>query len=253
MIAGLALLGAALLPALARGNSDNRGFVCMNNTRQLTVAWLMYATDNQDKLISNPGWVSTYYSYLDWSSSAYNTNSGVLVDPTLSPIAAYIKSAARFKCPADTYQSSANPGPRARSYSLNGVLGASTGPSVQGTGPDGTRSYYGQGAGLGPARKMAHLNTPGPSMVFVMMDEHPDSINDAVFMLDPGFARGQEKWRDLPGNHHNGGCGLSYADGHSEIHPWQDSQTIIPVNYIVWSMSAPHSINLVVSKDYEWL
>jgi prepilin-type processing-associated H-X9-DG protein len=82
------------------------------------------------------------------------------------------------------------------------------------------------------ANKTTVVMTPGPANVFVSVDEHPDSINDAVFHVVPGMTPGQYVWRDLPASYHNGACGFSFADGHSEIKKWKDSRTLQPVHMV---------------------
>ena len=63
-----------------------------------------------------------------------------------------------------------------------------------------------------------------PSYLFVTLDEHPDSINDGFFQPFSTLASYQH-WFDLPASYHDGACGFSFADGHSEIHHWK-SKTI---------------------------
>jgi len=254
VIAIIAILAAMLLPALTKAKMKAQGISCLNNNKQMSLAWIMYSTDDNEKLVSNPGWVDTggTGSYMTWNSDPRNTNVPPLVDAEVSLLANYHKSTRVYKCPGDNYQSAANPGPRTRSGGLNGSLAGK--PTVQGTGPDGTRNYYG-GGGAGVATKSSQLLTPGPAMIFTFIDEHPDSINDASFMLDPGWAKGQEKWRDLPASHHNGAGGMAFADGHAEIHKWKNvnGRTVYPVRYIEWGTSPERSINLGISPDYEWL
>jgi prepilin-type processing-associated H-X9-DG protein len=48
------------------------------------------------------------------------------------------------------------------------------------------------------------------------LDEHPGSINDAGF-FNPRIS----SFVDMPANYHNGAGGLSFADGHAEIHKWK--------------------------------
>lgn len=242
----LAVLALMLLPALADTKGDGRLLRCMNNQKQLTAAWLLYTADNSDRLMPSPGWAG---GVMDWNSTTDNTNSAILESSSQSVIAQYIKAATLFKCPEDVYQSSANPGPRVRSISLNGVLTSSgAGPIVQGTNPGG-RLYY--GSPNGAARTMAHLIKPGPSQVFVFIDEHPDSINDSVFMLDPGYAAASTRFRDLPASYHSGGGGSSFADGHYELHRWQLTSTTRSVQYVPWN---PLSVPVVPNnQDYLWL
>ena len=62
---------------------------------------------------------------------------------------------------------------------------------------------------------------PGPQAERVggLMDEHPDSINDGRFSLDPA----SDRWIDLPASYHNGACGFAFGDNHSEIKKWTTS------------------------------
>ena len=135
-------------------------------------------------------------------------------------------------------------GERVRSVAMNGALGGGGGPTVEGNfpNPPGPK-YYGSGSsGVGrDAHKANDLNQPGPANVFVMLDEQADSINDAVFMLNPGWSRTAEAWRDLPASYHNGSGSLSFADGHSEIHKWTqiNGQTVWPIQQKNYSTSTP--------------
>ena len=79
---------------------------------------------------------------------------------------------------------------------------------------------------------MNELITPGPSDVWVFLDEAPDSINDAMFYNNPdtsgaltGTANGGN-WIDFPSSLHNGSGSFAFADGHAEIHKWKDAATL---------------------------
>lgn len=244
------VLVAMLLPAMAHTRPGSQGFVCLNNVRRQTLAWLMYNSDNADNFPVLSSWVYQV-SYLDWTPDRANTNTAPLLDPTVSTVASYVQSAAIWRCPADNYlcpaQIAARMAPRARSYSMNGALGGSPIPINQ-TG----RVYF-------KATKSDNLNTPGPAMVFSVLDEHADSINDYLFLEDPGYAAGSERWRDLPASYHNGAACISFADGHAESHKWQDAGTLISVYYVQWSAQTSGTGSGLYGKiylhnfDYEWL
>ena len=246
VMATVAVLAAVLLPALAGTKPNGQAFQCLNNTRRLTLGWTMYASENSDQLMSPTKWVS---SYVDWGSGQNNTNAALMLNQA-ALIAPYVKSAALFKCPSDNYQSPQNLGPRIRSVSLDGALGMnpSFGSNYKG------RSYF-------SARKMSDLNTPGPANIYVILDEHPDSINDGAFLLDAGhWSSTIEHWRDFPGSFHDNAVSISFADGHSEIHQWLDSRTLQNVQYKYFSTSRSPTTspintgyNLDSSADYEWL
>jgi prepilin-type N-terminal cleavage/methylation domain-containing protein/prepilin-type processing-associated H-X9-DG protein len=246
VIAVLAMLGATLLPAFANNRIDSQMFVCMNNTKRLTTAWLIYASENQDRLMSALFWDGGQTYAMDWTSSSVNTNSALLLDPTRSLIAMYVREISLFKCPADVYQSPANPGPRVRSYSMSGGVGGAGLAPFAPSYPPG-RTYL-----IAGAAKMTDLNRPGPASVIVFGDEHPDSINDGILMFSAGYPPASFLWRDLPGSSHNGAGSFSFADGHSEVHKWQDSRTTLPVRMQTrwWKPVGVYSVPN--SVDYSW-
>jgi prepilin-type N-terminal cleavage/methylation domain-containing protein/prepilin-type processing-associated H-X9-DG protein len=249
VIAIIAILAAMLLPVLGKAKQKGQGIACLNNTRQLTIAWLMYPDENQNKLVDVTAWLDKNCE-MRWGDPRNNSASLLLTNTAL--IAPYAKSAGVFKCPADNFDDPAT-GPRVRSYSMNGVLGGNF-PVVKGPAPGGGMFFGSGNLGLGfGTTKPSDLNKPGPSSVFVILDEHPDSINDAIFAFNPGFSPGAETWRDLPAGIHNRGGSFSFADGHAEAHKWMDSRTIQPVTYKSWTSIFPSGYKVDVSVDYEWL
>src|SRR5215472_4241729 len=119
VIAIIAILAAMLLPALGRAKQKTQGIYCLNNGKQLMIAWQMYAGDNRDNLIPafhggdarggmfdpkiGPGWCE---GWLDWTTSSDNTNIYFLTSEKYTRLAPYIGNAKNvFKCPADIYAS----------------------------------------------------------------------------------------------------------------------------------------------------
>ena len=224
VIAIIAILAAMLLPALAKSKCKAKAIYCMSNQKQLTLAWMMYADDNQNKLPPNgnggttdfnlswvPGWLS-----FDPNNTA-NTNKNYLLSAKIGP---YTKSVGIYKCPADIYdcQMFGAKMPRVRSVGMNGFIegGAYGSKSGNSTWYPGWWSY----------QKMSDIVHPPPSMLWVFVDEHPDSINDGwtiMNVLDPN------SWTDLPSSSHCGACGFGFADGHSEIKKWLENSTRVPV------------------------
>jgi prepilin-type N-terminal cleavage/methylation domain-containing protein/prepilin-type processing-associated H-X9-DG protein len=225
VIAIIAILAAMILPALGKAKEKAQGISCLNNGKQLMIAWQMYATDNNDRIVMsfhggdaqggaaannarNAPWV---VGWLDWTTRTDNTNILYLIDERYAKLGKYVgKNYAIFKCPADKFLhgTQRSRGWKERVRSLSGNIGVGEGNAT--TGP--WNNTYKQ------IIKSADFVYPGPAETWVYVDEHPDSINDAGC-----FNPNQTEWIDVPATYHNGAAGLSFADGHSEVHKWRAS------------------------------
>jgi len=250
VIAIIAILAALLLPALAKAKIKAQGISCMSNGRQLSLAWRMYADDSRDQLIlssddgtggRNPlnayAWTLTHLSF----SSTDPKNWDPTIDIMTRPLWPYNKSTGIYKCPADrsvVIDSSGVSHPRVRSISMNFFLGGFAGESAaSGVGVRNWGDLYPIYFKLGDLNSLAA--SPSPSKTFVFLDEREDCINWGNFMTDmlgypskqtPSGNPGVYEWNeDLPASYHNRACGLSFADGHSEIHRWKDPTTMPPL------------------------
>jgi type II secretory pathway pseudopilin PulG len=137
VIALIAILASILLPVLSKAKARAQGIACLNNTRQLALAWLLYADDHTDRLPYNLGgdatrttvamrtnlnWVN---GIMDWSLSEDNTNTAMLTESSLG---AYANKAVKiYRCPSDNVvshkQREAGWSERVRSYSMNAMVG----------------------------------------------------------------------------------------------------------------------------------
>jgi prepilin-type N-terminal cleavage/methylation domain-containing protein/prepilin-type processing-associated H-X9-DG protein len=229
VIAIIAILAALLLPALSKAKTKAQGISCMNNTRQLMLANHMYVGDNSDSypMAMHGGFVPSgndpvrpwVTGWLDWTTSADNTNTVYLLNPQYAVLAQYFGQAKNiYKCPADLFaspaQRTAGWSSRCRSVSGNIYVGKGNGWATGSWGgpggPNNLNIYKG-------AAKPSDLNIPGPAGTWVYMDEHGDSINDAGAFA-PNSANNIP---DAPATYHNGAAGFAFADGHAEIHKWK--------------------------------
>ena len=222
VMATVAILAMLLLPALAGTKPNSQAFQCLENQRQLTLGWQMYAEDNNGKLAPNGTQVTTPATptdprilpggiWVQWcpgTANAYSPYATNFIQAGV--IYPYVNNINVYKCPADhaAYKFGPLTIPHVRSYSMNCYLA----PIALWT-STGTRNFF----------KDTDLNNPGPSMTFVFIGENEYTINDGFFVSDPTQG---DYWQDIPASRHAGSGGLSYADGHSEMKRWTDANIL---------------------------
>jgi prepilin-type N-terminal cleavage/methylation domain-containing protein/prepilin-type processing-associated H-X9-DG protein len=212
VIAIIAILASMILPALGRAKQKSQGIHCMNNLHQLGVAWMMYAHDNRDAALGplpdaprNPAWVEGGFD----SAPAGITNTTLMNSPTWT----YVRSAQAFRCAADRSQLrwQGRLLPRVISYSVNCFMGP----------PSGWATSSGQGK-YRSVLKTTEMVTRGPTEIFILLDEHENSINDCHFAAFSDLTRyNRNPWLDAPSGRHANAAGFAFADGHSEVHKWR--------------------------------
>lgn len=206
-------------------------------------AWQQYSGENADRLTGNFGQAETiaeravgdalsphYYrtwscNNMYWTLAQDMTNTDYIIYAELGVYAG--KNVKIFKCPADNFVSALQQragwynGGRLRSMSMNAYFGSYNPTWAENSGNNFFPAY----------RQFTRMSSvPNPAMLFVFLDEHPDSINDGYFLNNADYSS-FAYWGDLPASYHNGACGFSFADGHSEIHKWRSRCTIQKVTY----------------------
>ena len=258
VIAIIAILAGLLLPALAKAKTKAQGILCLNNSKQLMLAWNLYSGDFNEKLVRSAGLDSLVttvsptktYPLNQWCMGSMNpgdspttpTNTVLVMDSLLFP---YVKSLPVYKCPADrkTTRDAYGKGggiPTIRSMSMNcwmNPLQAVPGRNDQAWSPDT--------AGPPPRhnfRRSADILRAAET--WVTLDENPTSINDGWFVCAPDNAN----WVDIPATYHNGANGIAYADGHSEIKRWRDP-AILARNATIGVAPRDRGVDLKWLKD----
>jgi len=249
VIAIIAILAAMLLPVLGRAKAKAEAISCLNNLKQLQLAWYNYASDNSDNVATNlgapslsgnpTGWVTGWLNWGAGTPVGANTNNQYLTDGALGPYTA--RNVGVYHCPADKVPSAI--GPRNRSLSMNSFVG-DYGRTMWTVYPYSAYQIF---------LKLSSMSRPGPSMTWVFIDEHPDSINDGLFAMRMPAATvwpgGFTVWDDVPASYHNGAGGLSFADGHAETKKWLDASTRQPIKKI----SPSTGTGLSSPKDNNWM
>jgi prepilin-type N-terminal cleavage/methylation domain-containing protein/prepilin-type processing-associated H-X9-DG protein len=238
VIAIIAILAAMLLPVLARAKIKAQETACINNQKQLVMAWLIYSDDYNNHLAINAnnvaqdapnnvvGWVDDLMSwdFPPYPSAPENYDLTYLEKGSLAPYCG--KQVAIYHCPGDTYNGVK--GPRVRSYSMNGQMNGNCKGDSQAS---QNLNQYGAGKNWRIFTKQSDIIGPMPVNAWVFIDEHPDSINDGFFRVNlNGVAAdgtgGTFTWNDYPANNHGGAGVLAFADGHASSHKWTDPALI---------------------------
>jgi prepilin-type processing-associated H-X9-DG protein/prepilin-type N-terminal cleavage/methylation domain-containing protein len=251
VIAIVALLASLFLPALARTKTKAQTTSCLNNLKQLQMGWTAYVQDNGDRFPPNisrrigfdqvnvavDGRVPWVLGNAKLDTNAANIEGGVIFR--------HVGAAMAYRCPADKSTVHDQPSlPRTRSYSMDSFFNSDI---VSGTAADTlNNSQF-------ILTKASQLVNPGPSGTFVFIDEHEVSIDDGFFgvqMPEPPDSPGGWIWGKFPGDRHDNGANLSFADGHVDHHRWRAHRIITSYSGGKTFIDANDTSNL---EDHHWL
>jgi prepilin-type N-terminal cleavage/methylation domain-containing protein/prepilin-type processing-associated H-X9-DG protein len=244
VIAIIAILAALLLPALSRAKQKATAVSCLNNNKQLMMAVHFYAGDNNDWLPpngddDNDNDTEVYWIKGDMQNIYDARATAKLGDPDYNKLAPYTgvqgsQPPGIYRCPGDksTVMSSGVALPRIRSYSMNAAVGTVQNASPVNYAPNGSPVWGpwldGSGGHMAnhPWRtygKLSDSSPPGPTMVFVFVDEDEFSISLACFNVS--MKTNSTSMFNWPGTYHGNTASFSFLDGHAEIHKWIDGRT----------------------------
>lgn len=218
VVAIIGTFAVMLLPSIGRAKQKALEANCLNNLKQLQLGWIMYSGANQERLApaggtdsfittKDPAFLMAGATNSQWVYGRVDTGSSA-ADPWFVEnglIYPYVKNTAAYKCPAD--QRTVQGQTTVRSYSMNCWLNP-----INAYHPTTEQIY----------RKISDLSKPGPSSLFVFIDEASYSIDDGYFVCSPK----ENQWINNPATRHGHGCGVSFADGHAEIKVWKDAKLL---------------------------
>lgn len=228
VIAIIAILASMLLPVLASAKKKAQGTYCINNLKQMQLAWTLYADEFRQVMVPNIGFLqpnyalNTTWAYGNVANNPGATNLDNLKNSLMGP---WVKNYNCYRCPAD-------PGPvaggsRVRSISMQDYLNAKGG---------------GQTANFDIYTKITDIRKP--SQTFVFLDENAKTINDGYYEVKMYLTNqyGNIQVQDVPANYHNGAGGFSFSDGHAQIKKWMTPafKTATKGNF-----SAPNNVDAI--------
>jgi prepilin-type processing-associated H-X9-DG protein/prepilin-type N-terminal cleavage/methylation domain-containing protein len=217
VIAIIAILAAMLLPVLGKAKSKSQDISCRNNLRQLQLCWNLYVDDNNQALPPMSDWLNAASNGAESRDPSWAVGDA-MNDLTTSNLQRgllfpFKRSAGIYRCPADKTAVVGHPGVlRTRTYELDGLL----------------NSWY---MGAIPPwypnpwewRKFSELVNPAPTGVLTFIDSHSTASGGAADFSQLYRETGQndDAWSCLPGEHHNRGANIAFADGHVEHWRWR--------------------------------
>jgi prepilin-type N-terminal cleavage/methylation domain-containing protein/prepilin-type processing-associated H-X9-DG protein len=203
VIAIIAILAALLLPVLSSAKARSQQIGCLNNLKQLALCSVMYAADNEGKLVQNvplvgfiPGGTNTWVAG-NMKNSLEATNANLIRQSKLFP---YASQVGLFHCPSDVVQSS--PVSHVRSYSMNGWMGSRYMETTL------------QERGYRTFIKESEIAIAGASRLWGFLDENETTIDDGWFLVTMDDSR---VFESRPAARHKRSYTISFADGHVEM------------------------------------
>jgi prepilin-type N-terminal cleavage/methylation domain-containing protein len=204
VIAIIGILAALLLPALSAAKEQAHRTTCLNNERQLGLAWHLYAADNNDKLVPNE--VDLSFPSVPRSPANSWVTGNALVDAAPTTITSgllysYTKSLPTYRCPTDRANVAGTSTPILRTYSLSCFM----------AGPQPDAADY----GYQPLNRLSQIRHAATTLTFIDEDDLTQDDGHFLYSGDKNF------WLNVPAWRHRRGDVLAFADGHQEYWKWR--------------------------------
>ena len=249
VIAIIAILAAMLLPSLNRAKTKATGVHCLANLKQLQLTWAMYADDHNDSIVGNHwqdeanhvpnvgNWVTGWLDPRQVNNTD-NTNILFLLDSKFGALGPYSKSPGIYRCLASKVVAREGTAtyPVVRTVSMSVWMGFRSLPWN-----NGYKAF----------RKKSLITGMPVSDALVFVDERDDSIDDGEFAIDMEA----NQIVNFPAGYHGGSGGVTFADGHAEIHRWRSSELQAPQQSVQvvkheFTMVSPNNIDLVWMRTH---
>jgi prepilin-type N-terminal cleavage/methylation domain-containing protein/prepilin-type processing-associated H-X9-DG protein len=202
VIAIIAILMSILMPALYRAREQGKRAICLSNLKQLTLAWILYADDNDDKIVNGDVGEITKVNETPWVLKDWQA--GMTLDQKINAIKGGAlfpycgRSLKLYKCPVAGREE--GPEQRQRTYSMV--------DNMNGQDREGRKMI----------KKRIEIERPGERSVFV--EDSGATPQGGWTIHYTGNA-----WWDEPPLRHGNGANWSFADGHSEYWKWKNPDT----------------------------
>jgi prepilin-type processing-associated H-X9-DG protein len=224
VLATVALLAVMVLPALAATKPNSKLFLCMNNLKQLALAWTMYADDNNDMLVGlnttplNPvNWRTSYKLVLGAAPAGLSPKQAWIYLVELGyrkpspafdgPLFKYAPNTDVVHCPGDPFCTLSGTAFRWDSYSgVNGLNGE-------------TKPYL---------TKRTQVIHPGGRIIWVeAADGRGENVGSWQMKTNgtPALGFSNAIFEDPPAAYHTGTANFNFCDGHVENHKWLGAAT----------------------------